>query len=96
MADGSQVYINSGDVKSFQNDVNKLADTLQKYKDTLERNLSALSNDWKDEKFKQFESSFRSKKDQIQSISEFMKQWSNSYLKETYDQMVDYEKTSMR
>ena len=92
---GTNVFINSEEVKSFQKDINQLAATLQQYKNTLERNLKALSNDWKDAKYQQFESSFRSKKEQIQEISIFMKKWSDTYLRDTYEKMLDYEKSNM-
>lgn len=76
----SLTKVSSASLENLQSNLIQLSDRLQECYELLSSDLSALHEDWQDEKFDEFEQEFRSRKEQIREISEKYREWANSYL----------------
>lgn len=80
MAFESRAKVSSASLERLQLNLIQLSDSLQECYEILSSDLTALHEDWDDEKFEEFEEEFRSRKEQIREISEKYREWANSYL----------------
>lgn len=76
----SLTKVSSASLENLQSNLIQLSDRLQECYEILSSDLTALHEDWDDEKFEEFEEEFRSRKEQIREISEKYREWANSYL----------------
>lgn len=76
----SLTQVSASSLETLQADLNILSEKLLDCYELLSSEISELNQDWKDEKFDEFEGEFRSHKEKIREIAEKYKEWANSYL----------------
>lgn len=76
----SLTQVSASSLETLQADLNNLSEKLLDCYELLSSEISELNQDWKDEKFDEFEGEFRSRKEKIREIAEKYKEWANSYL----------------
>lgn len=76
----SEANVTLKNLLDLQSDLTSLSQALLECYEVLDSNISALSEKWQDEKFEEFEASFRSRKEQIMFLSEKYKMWATQYL----------------
>lgn len=87
----SLTKVSSASLENLQANLIQLSDKLQECYEVLSSDLSALHEDWQDDKFDEFEENFRSRKEQIREISEKYREWANSYLPPRIEIIKDSE-----
>lgn len=76
----SEANVTLKNLLDLQSDLTSLSQALLECYEVLDSNISALSEKWQDEKFEEFEASFRTRKEQIMFLSEKYKMWATQYL----------------
>ena len=91
----SLTKVSSASLENLQSNLIQLSDKLKECYKLLSSDMSALHEDWQDEKFDEFEEEFRSRKEQIREISEKYREWANSYLPPRIDIIKEAEGRGM-
>lgn len=91
MISNSGVEVSSKALIDLQGDLNNLSDNLQELYEMLATAMSALNEDWKDEKYDEFEQEFRSSKELIGELSDKYRVWANQYLPPRIEIIIDIE-----
>lgn len=89
----NKVKVSVGQLIELQSSLKKLSQNLMETYDSLNSALKILSEDWKDDKFDEFETEFRSSKEDIKIIAENYMQWANSYLQDRINELQDYQRS---
>ena len=95
MISNSGVEVSSKALIDLQGDLNNLSDNLQELYEMLATAMSALNEDWKDEKYDEFEQEFRSSKELIGELSDKYRVWANQYLPPRIEIIIDIENSRM-
>lgn len=95
MISNSGVEVSSKALIDLQGDLNNLSDNLQELYEMLATAMSALNEDWKDEKYDEFEQEFRSSKELIGELSDKYRVWANQYLPPRIEKIIDIENSRM-
>ncbi len=95
MISNSGVEVSSKALIDLQGDLNNLSDNLQELYEMLATAMSALNEDWKDEKYDEFEQEFRSSKELISELSDKYRVWANQYLPPRIEIIIDIENSRM-
>jgi len=78
--DASLTKVSSKQLINLQTQLVQLSKNLLECYDTLNYGLNALSEDWRDDKFEEFNTEFKESKEKIREIGEKYEEWANSYL----------------
>lgn len=92
----TNVRVSVGQLIELQTSLRKLSQNLMDTYDSLNSALKILGEDWEDDKFDEFETEFRSSKEDIHEIAERYLQWATSYLQARIDELEEYERSSIR
>lgn len=95
MISNSGVEVSSKALISLRDDLNKISSNLQELYELLTQAMSSLNEDWRDEKFDQFEQEFRSRKELINELSEKYYEWANQYLPPRIELIIEAENERM-
>ena len=95
MISNSGVEVSSKALIDLQGDLNNLSDNLQELYEMLATAMSALNEDWKDEKYDEFEQEFRSSKELIGELSDKYRVWANQYLPPRIEIIIEIENSRM-
>ncbi|MCM1177773.1 MAG: hypothetical protein NC308_05970 [Clostridium sp.] len=95
MISDSGVEVSSKALIDLQGDLNSLSDNLQELYEVLSRAMSSLNEDWRDDKYEEFEQEFRSSKELIMELSEKYREWANQYLPPRIELIIEAEKMRM-
>lgn len=95
MASISGAEVSSKALIELQASLISLSKDLKELYDVLCNNMSALSEDWRDEKYNEFEEGFRPSKELILELSEKYAEWANQYLPPRIEAIIEIEKSSM-
>ena len=95
MISNSVVEVSSKALIDLQGDLNNLSDNLQELYEMLATAMSALNEDWKDEKYDEFEQEFRSSKELIGELSDKYREWANQYLPPRIEIIIEAENSRM-
>lgn len=72
--------VSSNQLEELQNQLNQLAEELKETYDLVCNGLKELNEDWRDEKFDEFDREFNSSRQEISDISDRFKEYANQYL----------------
>ena len=78
--DASFAKVSSKQLINLQTQLVQLSKNLLECYDTLCYGLNALSEDWHDDKFEEFNTAFKESKETINEIGEAYGKWANTYL----------------
>ncbi|MDR2824651.1 MAG: hypothetical protein LBB41_05570 [Prevotellaceae bacterium] len=78
--DASLTQVSSQQLINLQEQLIQLSKNLLETYDTLCYGLKNLNEDWKDDKFDEFNTEFNSSKEQIREIGEKYQDWATTYL----------------
>jgi uncharacterized protein YukE len=92
MADYGKV--NLRELEGFQTKLQHLAKTLDEYYNVLSRVLHATKQNWRDQKFDEFDKDFHRYKEEIKKISDEYKTWATRYLQQEIDNVKDFKNIS--
>ncbi len=81
------------ELQDFQSNILKLSKVLEQYHELVIRTIKMTGQNWRDNKFIEFEKEFRRYQDEIQTISEEYKTWALNYLQKEIDNVSDFEST---
>lgn len=95
MISNSGVEVSSKALIDLQGDLNNLSDNLQNLYEMLAMAMSTLNEDWKDEKYDEFEQEFRSSKELICELSDKYRVWANQYLPPRIELIIEAENSRM-
>lgn len=95
MVSVSGAEVSSKALIELQANLISLSKELKELYDILCNNMSALSEDWRDEKFSEFEEGFRPSKELILELSEKYAQWANQYLPPRIEATIEIENSSV-
>ena len=95
MISNSGVEVSSKALIDLQGDLNNLSDNLKELYEMLATAMSALNEDWKDEKYDEFEQEFRSSKELIGELSDKYREWANQYLPPRIEIIIGIENSRM-
>lgn len=95
MLSNSGVEVSSEALISLQGDLNNLSQKLQDLYEELQCAMSSLHEDWRDEKYDEFEEEFRSSKEMISELSDKYKEWANGYLPPRIEIIQEIEKRKL-
>lgn len=89
---------NFGDVRlselqDFQSKILKLSSVLRQYHELVMHTMKMTGQNWRDNKFMEFEREFRKYQDEIQIISEEYRTWALNYLQKEIDNVSDFLNT---
>jgi hypothetical protein len=93
--DASLVKVSSKQLITLQTELNQLSKNLLECYDTLSCDLRGLGEDWRDDKFEEFNTEFKESKEKIREIGEKYEQWANSYLPPRIELTEKAEKSRM-
>lgn len=93
--DNSLAKVSSKQLINLQTQLIQLSKNLIELYDTLSYGLKNLNEDWKDDKFEEFNTEFNSTKEQIREIGEKYQEWANSYLPPRIEQIQKAENLGM-
>lgn len=88
--------VSSEQLITLQTELKQLAANLLETYDTLSQGLKNLNEDWKDDKYEEFEQEFKSSKEEIREIAERYEQWAGSYLPPRIEITQEAERVSMK
>lgn len=94
--ESTNVRVSVGQLIELQSSLVKLSQNLMNTYDDLNSALKILGEDWNDDKFDEFETEFRSSKENIHEIAERYMRWANTYLQARINELQDYERSSIR
>ena len=86
------MHANLADLQELQNKLLRLADILKRCYNELTAGRKAMSENWKDAKFDEFYSQFKSSEEKINTIAERYKYWASGPLQLEIDDIIEYEK----
>ncbi len=95
MAIASHTEVGSKELEQLQSDLIALSKSLNDCYEFVESSIKTLNEDWKDKKFEEFETSFRSRKEQIMELSQKYYDWATRYLQPRIDVVKEAENTRM-
>lgn len=95
MVSNSGVEVSSKALISLQGDLNNLSNNLKELYELLAQAMSSLNEDWRDEKFDEFEMEFRSSKELIIELSDKYREWANQYLPPRIELIIEAENSEM-
>ncbi len=81
------------ELQDFQSDILKLSNVLEQYYELVIRTMKMTGQNWRDNKFIEFDKEFRRYQEEIQIISEEYKTWALNYLQKEIDNIIDFEST---
>ena len=76
----SLTKVSSKQLEELQLQLNELADEIKETYELVCNGLKDLNEDWKDQKYEEFEKEFNGSKQEIMEISERFKHYANQYL----------------
>lgn len=91
MAEFGDVRLN--DLQNFQSRILKLSKVLDRYHELMVRTMKLTGQNWRDNKYVEFEREFRRYQDEIKNISEEYKTWALNYLQKEIDNIIDFGNT---
>ena len=91
MADFGDVRLS--ELQDFQSKILKLSSVLRQYHELVMHTMKMTGQNWRDNKFMEFEREFRKYQDEIQIISEEYRTWALDYLQEEIDNVSDFLNT---
>ncbi len=91
MAEFGDVRLN--DLQNFQSRILKLSKVLDRYHELVVRTMKIAGQNWRDNKYVEFEREFRQYQDEIKNISEEYKTWALNYLQKEIDNIIDFGNT---
>lgn len=91
MAEFGDVRLN--DLQYFQSRILKLSKVLDRYHELVVRTMKLTGQNWRDNKYVEFEREFRRYQDEIKNISEEYKTWALNYLQKEIDNIIDFGNT---
>lgn len=91
MAEFGDVRLN--DLQNFQSRILKLSKVLDRYHELVVRTMKLTGQNWRDNKYVEFEREFRRYQDEIKNISEEYKTWALNYLQKEIDNIIDFGNT---
>ncbi len=94
--DATLTQVSSEQLIVLQTELKQLSKNLMETYETVSLGLKNLSEDWKDDKYEEFEQEFKSSKEEIREIAEKYEQWANSYLPPRIELTQEAEKHSMK
>lgn len=94
--DATLTQVSSEQLIVLQAELKQLSKNLLETYDKLSQGLKNLNEDWKDDKYDEFEQEFKSSKEEIRDIAEKYEQWANSYLPPRIDAIKEAESVSMK
>lgn len=95
MLSNSGVEVSSKALISLQGDLNNLSQKLQDLYERLQSAMSYLHEDWRDEKYDEFEEEFRSSREMIDELSARYKDFANKYLPPRIKKIQEGERLGM-
>lgn len=90
-----EAIVSSKQLINLQTQLIQLSKNLLELYDKLCYGLKNLNEDWKDDKFDEFNTEFKSSKEQIREISEKYQEWANNYLPPRIEKTQEAEKMGM-
>lgn len=81
------------ELQDFQSNILKLSKVLEQYYELVIRTMKMIGQNWRDNKFIEFENEFRRYQNEIQTISEEYRTWALNYLQKEIDNVIDFERT---
>ena len=81
------------DLQNFQSRILKLSKVLDRYHELVVRTMKLTGQNWRDNKYVEFEREFRRYQDEIKNISEEYKTWALNYLQKEIDNIIDFGNT---
>ncbi len=94
--DATLTQVSSEQLIVLQAELKQLSKNLLETYDTLSQGLKNLNEDWKDDKYDEFEQEFKSSKEEIREIAMKYEQWANSYLPPRIEVTKEAEARSMK
>ncbi len=91
MADFGDVRLS--ELQDFQSKILKLSSVLRQYHELVMHTMKMTGQNWRDNKFMEFEREFRKYQDEIHTISEEYKTWALNYLQKEIDNVNDFLNT---
>ena len=91
MADFGDVRLS--ELQDFQSKILKLSSVLRQYHELVMHTMKMTGQNWRDNKFMEFEREVRKYQDEIQTISEEYKTWALNYLQKEIDNVSDFLNT---
>lgn len=91
MADFGDVRLR--ELQDFQSKILKLSSVLRQYHELVMHTMKMTGQNWRDNKFMEFEREFRKYQDEIHTISEEYKTWALNYLQKEIDNVSDFLNT---
>lgn len=91
MAEFGDVRLN--DLQNFQSRILKLSKVLDRYHELVVRTMKITGQNWRDNKYIEFEREFRQYQDEIKNISDEYKTWALDYLQKEIDNIIDFGNT---
>lgn len=87
--------VSSEQLEVLQTELKQLSANLMETYETVSLGLKNLSEDWKDDKYDEFEQEFKSSKEEIKEIAEKYEQWADTYLPPRIEIIKQSEGVSM-
>lgn len=91
MADFGDVRLS--ELQDFQSKILKLSSVLRQYHELVMHTMKMTGQNWRDNKFMEFEREFRKYQDEIQIISEEYRTWALNYLQKEIEIVEDFGNT---
>lgn len=91
----SHAEVSSEALMDLQADLNKLSGNLKDMYELVAQAMSTLNQEWRDEKFDEFEQEFRSSKEMIMELSDKYYEWANQYLPPRIELIKEIESRGM-
>ena len=95
MTVASHTEVGSKELLQLQSDLISLSKALEDCYGFVEDSIKSLNEEWKDEKFEEFEASFRTRKEQIMFLAEKYYEWATKYLQRRIDVVIEAENTKV-
>lgn len=86
-------YVSSKSLRQLQTDLISLSERLQEIYDLLKTNETKLAEDWRDDKYDEFEEDFKYSREKITEMSKRYDYWANGYLPPIIEIVEEYEKS---
>jgi gas vesicle protein len=87
--------VSSEQLVILQAELKQLSKNLMETYNTVSQGLKNLGEDWKDDKYDEFEQEFKSSKEEIREIAEKYEEWANTYLPLRIELVQEAEGVSM-
>lgn len=95
MFTSSHAEVSSQALIDLQSDLNKLSGNLKGLYELVVQAMSSLSQEWRDQKFDEFEQEFHSSREMIMELSDKYYEWANQYLPPRIEVIKDIEGRGM-